>query len=135
MWLVCAEDGRVVPAEPKSLVLPSGLETGQKLVALFDDCRRALRALRPVRVLVLDPEANNQLTFAKSRGRVTGETLVSLAAAELDIPCNYISRKRVRARLGLPAGGRLSSLVDQVVDEVLAPNWTDKRDLAALAAL
>jgi len=135
MWLVCATDSQIVPTEPPSLRLPSGLESGQQLAALLDDCERVLRKLKPARVVVLDPETNNQLTFAKSRGRVTGEVIMSIAAAQLDIHCSYMSRKALRSQLGLPASGKLSSHAALVVAVPLSPNWRDKRDLASLAAL
>ncbi len=135
MWLACAEDAQLMRQSRPRLTLPSGLETGQQLVALTAECRRTLSSLEPTRVLILDPETTNRLTFAQSRGRVTGETLLSLAAAEMDIACEYISRKLLRSRLGLPAAGKLSGLVSHLIADPMTPHWTEKRDLAALAAL
>lgn len=125
----------LIEIEPYSLSLPTGLESGQQLTGLLDDCNRVLRTLAPNAVLILEPETNNQLTYAQSRGRVTGETLFTLAAAKAELPCAYISRKTLRAKLDLPAKGKLADLVGRLVEQPMSPYWKGKRDLAALAAL
>jgi hypothetical protein len=135
MWLACADDGQLVPTVPHSLTLPSGMESGEQLSAMLDECVRVLRDLAPCRVLTLDPEPNNKLKFAQVRGRVTGETLLALAAARANIPCDRIGRARLRSRLNLSRSGNLSSLAGEVISEPLSPHWKGQRDLAALAAL
>jgi hypothetical protein len=55
MWLVCTTDGQIVPTEPPSLRLPSGLESGQQLAALLDDCEPVLCKLKPARVVLHRP--------------------------------------------------------------------------------
>lgn len=135
MWLACAEDGDLIATELVSLSLPSGMESGQQLAYLLEDSKRALERLAPDRVLILDPESIGKLTYAQSRRRVTGETLLTLAAAQAELPCDYVSRKALRKELGLPARGKLTDLVRDVVSEPLKPHWKNERDLAALAAL
>ena len=135
MWLVCCEDGELVATTPLCLSLPSGLETGHSLVALLDEAERTLRSVAPDAVLILEPEATNRLTFTQSRRRVTGETLLSLAAARLDLPCDYMSRPKLRALLKLPKKGALADLASEVIGSPLSPHWKNKRDLAALTAL
>lgn len=135
MWLACADDGQLVPISPHSLALPSGLESGEKLSALLAECERVLRALAPGRVVVLDPEATARFTFKAARARVTGETLLALAAAKSSVPYEKLSRAGLRSRLSLGRANKLVELVPQVVNEPLSPHWTGKRDLAALAAL
>lgn len=135
MWLVCADDGEVVDTSPFRLALPSGMESGQKLAALLDECERALRDLAPDGIVVLDPEVTAKIPFSQARARVTAETLLALAAAKVDLPYEKLSRAGLRSRLELPRSGKLTALVPQKVPQPLAPHWTGKRDLAALAAL
>lgn len=134
MWLVCADDGKVLSTVPYRLSMPSGMESGQKLIGLLDECERVLRDLAPDRIVVLDPEPTARMTFSKSRPRVTAETLLALAAARADLPFGKVSRAAVRSRLGLPKSGGLPTLVPATVER-LDPHWKGKRDLAALAAL
>jgi len=135
LWLAVAVDERPVESSPDSLTLPSGLESGHQLAAMLDDAERTLRSLQPTFVLILDPEPSNRLTFSQSRRRVVGETLLSLAAARLAIPCEYLGRATLRARLGLAKSGKLIDLVGSIVPDGFSRNWRGKRDLAALAAL
>lgn len=135
MWLACAHDGEVVPSSLFRLELPSGMESGQQLMALLDECERALRDLSPDQVVLLDPEPTARITFSQARARVTGETLLALAAAKADLPYERLSRPQLRSRLALPRSGKLPALVKERVPQPLAPHWTGKRDLAALAAL
>lgn len=135
LWLACAVDGKLVPTDPCSLSMPSGLESGDQLVEMLAGSARVLRDAGAERVVILDPETNAQMSFKTARSRVTGETLLALAAAQSNIPCERASRAQVRSVLGLSRSGRLSSLVQTVVVTPLSPYWRDKRDLAALAAL
>lgn len=134
-WLVCAEDGKLLSTEPQSLTPALGMELGDRLAGLLDECERVLRALSPAYVLILEPEATSRLTFEQSKARLAVETILALAAAREGVPCDRLPRPTLRSKLGLPKSGKLSSLVDGVVSEPLSPNWNDKRDLAALAAL
>lgn len=135
MWLVCVDNGVPIGAEPLSLSLPMGLESGQRLSALLDDSMRTLRALDCERIVILAPESNNRLTYAQSRRRVVGETLLCLAAAQVGMPCEYVTRSSVRSILDLPRKGALGSHTADAIPTALAPHWAGKRDLAALAAL
>lgn len=135
IWLAVVEDRQLLDTSPFKLEAGAGLERGQQLVALLQDCARVLNELKPDAVVVLDPEGNGRFTFRQSRDRVTGEVLLSLAAAQLDIPCRYMSRATVKSRLELGASGKLSRLVSKVLPDALTPHWKDKRDLAAIVAL
>lgn len=134
IWLAVIEDGELRNTSPYHLEAGAGLERGQQLVALLADCTRILNELKPDAVVVLDPEGNGRFTFFQSRDRVTGEVLLSLAAAQLDIPCRYLSRATVKSRLNLGSAGKLASHADNLFPEPLRPHWKDKRDLAALVA-
>ena len=114
--------------------MPTGVETGQQLVEFRDQCRRVLNRVKPDHVLILDPEPTGQLSYKQSRGRVTGETLLALAAAEAEIPCDRMSRATVRSRVGLDRSGRLSDRVAEVLPTPPCTHWKGKRDLAALVA-
>lgn len=135
MWLAVVEDGELIDTTPYRLDVGAGLEKGQQLVALLADCKRVLTDLSPDSVVVLEPEAMGKFTFRQSRDRVTGEVLLSVAAAQLDVPCRYVSRPTVKSRLGLGSAGKLVSHVESVVPSALSPHWKGKRDLAALVAL
>lgn len=135
IWLAVIEDGQLRDSDPHRLVAGEGLERGQQLVALLDDCTRVLEELKPEAVSVLDPEGNGKFTFRQSRDRITGEVLLSLAAARLSIPCSYVSRASVKSRLSLGSAGSLASHAPKVFRQPLSPYWKGKRDLAAMAAL
>ena len=135
IWLAYAENGQLRATDPYCLSLPPGLESGEQLIGLLDECHRVLRDLSPEKVVVLDPEPNAKFQFSSVRERLTGETLLLLAAAQADIPCERLSRASVRSNLDLGRAGKLASLVEEVVDSPLSPHWKNKRDLAALAAL
>jgi len=135
LWLAVVEDGELVDSSPYRLEARDGLERGQQLVALLDDCKRVLVDLAPASVVVLEPEATGTFTFRQSRDRVTTEVLLCLAAAEADIPCSYVSRPTVKSRLGLGSAGKLVEKVSAVLPVPFNPHWKGKRDLAALVAM
>ena len=135
LWLAVVDDGDLVSVEPYLLEVPEGLESGERLVAFLDDCRRVVAKLSPGRVLVLNPETTGQTTFLKSRGRATAEAFMSLAAAQAEVPCTYLTRQRLRSVLGLPKAGKLSDLAGTLVHKPMRPHWKNERDLASLAAL
>lgn len=134
-WLACAEDGAILDSKPYQLDVPLGLERGQQLVGLRDECIRVLEILYPATVTILDPETVYKTSYKNARSRATGEILLSLVAAQLEIPCSFVTRQKLRSKLGLGSAGKLVDLVAARVPTPLTPHWTDKRDLAALAAL
>ncbi len=136
MWLACADDGAIVDTTPYQLDVPAGLERGLQLVGLLDECTRVLEKLSPGAVAILNPESTARITsFGSVRARVTGEVMLSLAAAKLGLPCRYISRPTVRSVLKLGTRGRLSDVVTNATGVQLRPHWKGERDLAALTAL
>ncbi|MGH9197738.1 MAG: hypothetical protein ACRD1T_18595 [Acidimicrobiia bacterium] len=135
IWLACAENGEIVDSTPYRLDVPAGLERGQQLVALLEDCARVLQTLSPRTVAILDPELIGTASFKRARDRAKGEVLLSLAAAQLGIACSFVSRQGLRSKLGLGRSGKLVDLVATRIPRTLNPHWKGKRDLAALAAL
>jgi hypothetical protein len=106
-YLACADNGELVEVDPHVIEFPAGLEAGKRLPATKDDLSRLFERLRVARVRVLTPEATYTSTYKSLIPRLTMETLVALAAAERDIDCARLSRRRVRSLLGLPVAGSL----------------------------
>jgi hypothetical protein len=133
-YLAVVDDSIVVDAEPYSLRVPRGLEDGAGLVALRDDLRKILGTHGIGRVRVLDPESNHKGAYVSFAQRYTIETLIVFAGAEQGLDTARISRSSVRSALSLPRSGPLQSHVSGLLDAI-GPYWTNKRDLAGLAAL
>lgn len=135
LWLAGTVDGQLIDIQPYVLEMPTGLESGDQLVAFLEDCKRVVAKLRPHRVVVLNPESMAQASLLKARDRATGEAFISLASAQAGIPCDYVSRQKLRATLELPKSGKLADVAKQVVSKPMRPHWKNARDLASLAAL
>lgn len=135
LWLAIAqEDVGLTETDPPSVALPSGVESGMKLVEMRHDLTRILTRMGPDRIRLLAAESNAQVSYAGLIARMSVETLIALASAELSIDFARINRPRVRSLLGLPANGPLSSHAATVTEPV-GPYWANKRDVAALTAL
>lgn len=134
LWLCLVDGERAIASEPDFLELHDGIEAGYGITAFRGESERALTAVRPDRVVLLDMESSAKLTTATLRGRFTAEALLAAAAADAGITCTRLPRPTLRARLDLPRSGKLVDHVTAVFATPVGENWKTKRDLAALAA-
>ncbi len=112
-------------------------DSGEQLVNVLGELRRVLSELQPDQVVLLNPEQSPRAkrTHSAFVPRVTLETLVRLAAEQADHPLEMLSRPTLRSRLDLPQKGNLASHVPSVLPRKIGKNWSEERQLAALAAL
>lgn len=134
-FLAVVDGETVVDIEPASLRLAQGLSPGQQLLALRDESARLIRAASVQRVRILNAEPSRFSTsYASLIPRLTLESVIAFAAAELGIDCDRRTRASLRSSFDLPREGTLASHVGSVLN-FAGKSWTNKRDLAALAAL
>jgi hypothetical protein len=134
-FLAVVDDETVVDVEPTSLRLAHGLPPGRQLLALRDETARLIRAESVQRVRILNAEPSRfNTSYTSLIPRLTLESIIALAAAELEIDCDRRTRASLRSIFGLPREGSLASHVGSVLMPT-GRSWTNKRDLAALAAL
>ncbi|MFI5607573.1 hypothetical protein [Amycolatopsis sp. NPDC051903] len=119
--------------EPTSIKFSSALDPGPRLIALRDDVMRIIKGNEVSAVVVLLPESNYSMPYAKAVDRASLETLILLAAAECDISFRRVSRPRLRAELEISRSGKLAEIADGF-QEAVGASWRGKRSLAALAA-
>ena len=114
----------------------SQYEASAELLSTLEEIKRALAQLRPDRMALLLPEqGRHKRTYPELAPRVTLETLVRIAAVQQGVPIELLPRPTLRATLGLPRKGELSSHVDAAISGSVGLYWTAGRDVAGLAAL
>jgi hypothetical protein len=89
------------------------------------------------KVLLLRPESGRMTkrTHSEYVPRIALETLVRLAAAETGRPIELLARPTLRSRLKLPNEGKLVTHASLRIPQKVGINWSEERQLAALAAL
>ena len=135
VWFACVKDGELVASDPHRFDLAGGLPHGAALLAGQDDLAAVLTRLGVDRVVLAEGETNASMTYPAARERFTAELVLEFAAAKAGVELVRITRARVRSAHGFPRNGSVSSHASTVIDEPLSPHWTNKRDVAALAAL
>ncbi len=135
-YLTLAIDGAIEEALVERVEVAAQYEASVELLSTLDEVKRALAQLRPDTVMLLMPEqSRHKRTYQEIAPRVALETLVRLAAVQENIDIEVLARPTVRARLGIPKAGELSSHVNQVIAEPVGHYWTAGRNVAGLAAL
>jgi hypothetical protein len=135
LWLALVDDDReVVAGGPTHLSAPENASVAHLLDTVRAEATRLLESHRVERVRVLDAETNGQPSYAQLAKRIGMETAFMLAAHDLQLDVDRITRARLRSVLQLGNSGRLTDLASgRLVAN--APHWANKRDLAALAAM
>lgn len=133
-FLALVHDDTVLDVQPYALHLAQGLTAGEPLLALRDETAKILRRTTVGQVRILDAEANSPASYAALTRRLTIESVIAFAAAELGISCERRTRASMRSAFGFPRAGSLSSHIKTKIAPV-GQAWTNKRDLAALVAL
>lgn len=134
-YLTVVDDGTVVDGLPERLRLPSGIESGERLLEFLEEVRRTLGEVCPAHVVILQPEGKQRgASYVRIAPRVVLETLIRVCSAQENIPLDLQPRPTVRSRLGLPAKGPLDSHLDHA-GPTIGQYWGAGRGLAALAAM
>lgn len=134
LWFVLAVERELGNHDPVSFSLAAGLPRPKALEAGRDDLAGMLGRLGVELVVLADPEVTRQ-SYQALIPRATAEAVLEFAAAKAQIDLRRISRAKLRSIHGLGRSGSVSSHASSVVAKPLAPHWSNKRDIAALAAL
>jgi hypothetical protein len=136
-YFVLAKDGEIVDGAVELVEAPMLSDSGQQLVEVLGELHRVLEELQPEQVVLLKPEQSHlaKRTHSAFVPRIALETLVRLTAEQAGRPLDLLSRPTLRSRLQLSQKGNLATHVPRVVPKKVGKNWSEERQLAALAAL
>jgi hypothetical protein len=111
-YLTLAIDGTIMEAQVERVEVAAQYEASAELLSTLDEIKRAFGQLRPDIVALLMPEqGRHKRTYQEIAPRVALETLVRIAAVQENINIEVLARPTLRARLGIPKAGELSSHV------------------------
>lgn len=135
-FLSVVEDDVVVERGPARIGPARSTDQDRALWQTLDTFKTALAEVAPSRVVLLLPGTgeNSKQTHSVMAPRVELETLVRMAAAELELPVDRVARATVRARLKVTNRGGFEDAVRAVAPEV-GPYWNAGRLGAAAAAM
>jgi hypothetical protein len=133
-FLALVDDDTVLDVQPYALRLAQGLTAGGPLLALRNETAKLLQVNAVDQVRILDVEATYRPPYVALILRLTIESVIAFAAAELWINCARRTRASMRSVFDFPKTGALSGHVKAVIARV-GQAWPNKRDLAALVAL
>lgn len=127
-------DGEVLECEPYKFEAAAASSTSEGLASLVDDVERLIGERHIGRIVIVATENNYSDTYAALTGRIGIETAFLIAGARQGVGAHRISRPQIRAKMGLPTRGALSTHCVQVLSD-RGRFWGNKRDVAALGAL
>ena len=133
-YLAVAEDGVIVATGPQKVEVPDGLRTGSSLAVLADELHRRLVEAGATEGAVLLPQAYDSGSKA-AIARLGLETVLRLAANDLGLEIELLSRSTARSRLGIDRSGALDDRVKQLFPSAIGKYWAEGRRYAAFAAL
>jgi hypothetical protein len=136
-FLAIAVDGVFRDEAVEFVHAPALGESDDQLVAVLEELCRVLGEVEAERVVLLRPESGKltKRTHSEFVPRIALETLVRLAAVQSRTPVELLARPTVRSRLRLPATGKLVEHVASRIPGKIGSNWSNERQLAALASL
>jgi hypothetical protein len=136
-YLAVVEGGEVRAGAVELVAAPALGQSSDQLEAVLEDLKRALGEVGAEKVVLLKPEGGGMAkrTHSEHVPRIALETLVRLAAVETGRPIELLARPTVRSRLNLPSEGKLVTHVGSRIPQKIGSNWSEERQLAALAAL
>jgi hypothetical protein len=136
-FLAVVEDGELVDGYVEYVDAPALAESSEQLASVLEDLARVIKEVNATKVVLLKPEGGptSKRTHAAFVPRIALETLVRLAAVHTNTQIELLPRPTLRRRLALSAKGRLAEHVQSRIPVRVGQNWSDGRQLAALAAL
>ena len=136
-YLAVDDDGRLRGDVVELVPAPALGESSDQLLAVLAELERVLAEVAADKVVLLKPESGRltKRTHSEHVPRIALETLVRLAAAETGRSIELLARPTLRSRLELPSEGKLVEHVGSRIPEKIGSNWSEERQLAALAAL
>jgi hypothetical protein len=132
-----AVDGELADHHVEYIDAPTLAESSEELASVLDEMSRVIGEVEADKVVLLKPEGGPtpKRTHAAFVPRIALETLVRLAAVQTQTEIEVFPRPTVRARLNLPSGGKLAEHVSSRIPTKVGRNWSEERQLAALAAI
>lgn len=137
-YLALVEDGQVIDVGVVEKVDARMIaDSGEQLVVVLGELRRIIAQIRPDAIVLLNPEQSPRAkrTHSAHVPRITLETLVRLAAHQAACPLEILPRPTLRSRLGIPIKGSLAAHAAEFLPSKSGKNWSEERQLAAVAAM
>jgi hypothetical protein len=136
-YLAVGVDGELRADAVELLPAPALGESSEHLIAVLDELKRVYAEVEAEKIVLLKPEGGRmgKRTHSEHVPRIALETLVRLAAVETGRQIELLPRPTLRSRLKLPNDGKLVTHVSVRIPEKIGSNWSEERQLAALAAL
>lgn len=136
-FLALAVDGELGDGQVEYIDAATLAESSEELLSVLDELRRVIKEVDADKVVLLKPEGGPtpKKAHAAFVPRIALETLVRLAAVQTQTEIEVLPRPTVRSRLNLPAKGKLTEHVPLRIPAKVGKNWSEERQLAALAAL
>jgi len=136
-YLALAADGKLREGQVEYIEAPTLGESSEELLFVLEELCRVMGEVEADRVMLLKPEHHPwaKRTHSEFVPRIALETLVRVAAVKTETPVELLSRPTLRARLRLPTEGKLAEHVSLCIPAKVGKNWSEERQLAALAAL
>jgi hypothetical protein len=136
-YLAVSSDGELRADSVELVSAPALGESSEQLLAVLDELKRVVGEVEAERVVLLRPEGGRmgKRTHSEHVPRIALETLVRLAAVETGRSIELLARPTLRSRLKLPTEGKLVTHLSSRIPEKVGSNWSEERQLAALAAL
>jgi hypothetical protein len=136
-YVAVAVDGEIRDVGVEQIDAGAIGESESDLVRALADVVRVIAEVEADAIALLKPESGpkSKRTHAAFVPRIALETVVRLAAAQTGTQIEVLSRPTVRGRLKLQSKGKLVEHVPSRIGTKVGKNWSDERQLAALAAL
>jgi hypothetical protein len=136
-YLAVAVDRELSEGHVEYIDAPTLAESSEELASVLDEVSRVIGEVDADKVVLLKPEGGPmpKRTHGAFVPRIALETLVRLAAVQTQTEIEVLARPTVRTRLNLPTKGKLAEHVSSRVHAKVGKNWSEERQLAALAAL
>jgi hypothetical protein len=135
-FLAVVENGEVLERGPVRIGAARSTDKDKALWETLDTLKTTIREIAPTRIALLLPGTgeHSKQTHSMMAPRIELETLMRMAAAQIGLPVNPLTRATVRARLGVTNKGSFDDAVRPAIAES-GPYWTAGRLGAAAAAI
>lgn len=136
-FLAVAVDGELGDRHVEYIEAPTLADSSEELASVLEEIGRVINEVEADKVVLLKPEGGPtpKKSHAAFVPRIALETIVRLAAVQTQTDIEVLPRPTLRSRLNLPPKGKLVEHVPLRIPGKIGKNWSEERQLAALAAL
>ncbi len=126
------EDESYVDDDLRRIGVADILDEGERLLELHQRVRVELQRLHSDAVAIVG-SISKPRSYRIAAERAAIETVIRIAAAELDMPCGIIPPPTIQKRLGLRRVGSFNKLARGFFDNEHGPHWAERCEAAAVA--